>query len=127
MDIKKACVIGSGVMGSGIAAQIANAGFSVLLLDIVPDGAEDRNGLAKAALAKAAKTDPAPFMSKRAMRLVEPGNIEDDLDKLADVDWIVEVVVENWRSSRPSIERSRARESRARSSHPTPPPYRSPN
>ena len=41
------------------------------------------------------KTDPAPFMSKKAMRLVEPGNIEDDLDKLVDVDWIVEVVVEN--------------------------------
>lgn len=95
MEIKKACVIGSGVMGSGIAAQIANAGLPVLLLDIVPDGAEDRNLLAKGALQKAAKTDPAPFMSKKAMRLVEPGNIEDDLDKLADVDWIIEVVVEN--------------------------------
>ncbi len=95
MDIRKACVIGSGVMGSGIAAQIANAGFSVLLLDIVPDGAEDRNILAKEALKKAAKADPAPFMSKRAMKLVEPGNIEDDLDKLKDVDWIIEVVVED--------------------------------
>ncbi|MGI9451783.1 MAG: 3-hydroxyacyl-CoA dehydrogenase family protein, partial [Geminicoccaceae bacterium] len=95
VQIKKAAVIGSGVMGSGIAAQIANAGVPVLLLDIVPDGAEDRNGLAKAALAKAAKTDPAPFMNKKAIRLVEPGNIEDDLDKLADVDWIIEVVIEN--------------------------------
>ena len=95
VDIKKACVIGSGVMGSGIAAQFANAGFPVLLLDIVPEGAEDRNVLAKEALKKAAKADPAPFMSKRAMKLVEPGNIEDDLDKLADVDWIIEVVVED--------------------------------
>ena len=95
MQIQKAAVIGSGVMGSGIAAQIANAGCPVLLLDIVPEGAEDRNGLAKAALTKAAKADPAPFMSKRAMKLVEPGNIEDDLDKLGDVDWIVEVVIEN--------------------------------
>ena len=95
MDIRKACVIGSGVMGSGIAAQIANAGFPVLLLDIVPDGAADRNVLAKEALKKAAKADPAPFMSKRAMKLVEPGNIEDDLDRLKDVDWIIEVVVEN--------------------------------
>ena len=94
-QIQRAAVIGSGVMGSGIAAQIANAGVPVLLLDIVPDGAEDRSGLAKAALAKAAKADPAPFMSKRAMKLVEPGNLEDDLEKLGEVDWIVEVVVEN--------------------------------
>jgi 3-hydroxyacyl-CoA dehydrogenase len=82
-------------MGSGIAAQIANAGFPVLLLDIVPDGADDRNMLAKEALKKAAKADPAPFMSKRAMKLVEPGNIEDDFSELADVDWIVEVVIED--------------------------------
>jgi 3-hydroxyacyl-CoA dehydrogenase len=92
--IEKAAVIGAGVMGSGIAAQIANAGIPLLLLDIVPDGAEDRSVLAKSALERAAKTDPAPFMSKAAMRLVEPGNVEDDLDKLADVDWIVEVVLE---------------------------------
>ncbi|MEM8948981.1 MAG: 3-hydroxyacyl-CoA dehydrogenase NAD-binding domain-containing protein [Pseudomonadota bacterium] len=95
VQIQKAAVIGSGVMGSGIAAQIANAGVPVLLLDIVPDGAEDRSILAKEALKKAAKADPAHFMSKRAMKLVESGNIEDDLSKLAEVDWIVEVVVEN--------------------------------
>ena len=95
MHIQKACVIGAGVMGTGIAAQIANAGVPVLLIDIVPDGAEDRSVLAKEALKKAAKTDPAPFMSKRAMKLVQPGNIEDDLDKLKEVDWIVEVVVED--------------------------------
>lgn len=95
MSIKQAAVIGSGVMGSGIAAQIANAGIPVLLLDIVPDGTSDRNSLAKKALTRAAKTDPAPFMCKRAMKLVEPGNIEDDLEKLAEVDWIVEVVIED--------------------------------
>ena len=95
MEIKKAAVIGAGVMGTGIAAQIANTGLPVLLLDIVPDGADDRNVLANEALKKAAKADPAPFMSKRAMKLVEPGNTEDDLEKLADVDWIVEVVVED--------------------------------
>ncbi len=95
MTINKAAVIGAGVMGSGIAAQIANAGVPVLLLDVVPENAEDRNALARDALGRMAKTDPAPFMSKRAMALVEPGNLEDDLDKLADVDWIVEVVVED--------------------------------
>ncbi len=95
MTISKAAVIGSGVMGSGIAAQIANAGVPVLLLDIVPKGADDRSTLARTALARAAKTDPAPFMSRQAMKLVEPGNLEDDLERLAEVDWIVEVVVED--------------------------------
>jgi 3-hydroxyacyl-CoA dehydrogenase len=95
MTIRSAAVIGSGVMGSGIAAQIANAGVPVLLLDIVPDGADDRSTLARAALARLAKADPAPFMSQAAARLVTPGNLEDDLLRLGEVDWIVEAVVEN--------------------------------
>jgi 3-hydroxyacyl-CoA dehydrogenase len=94
MAIAKAAVIGAGVMGSGIAAQIANAGVPVLLLDIVPEGAADRNALAAGALARMAKADPAPFMSREAMTLVTPGNLEDDLERLAGVDWIVEAVVE---------------------------------
>jgi len=94
MAIAKAAVIGAGVMGSGIAAQIANAGVPVLLLDIVPEGAADRNALAAGALARMAKADPAPFMSREAMPLVTPGNLEDDLERLAEVDWIVEAVVE---------------------------------
>ena len=65
MSIEKVAVIGSGVMGSGIAAQIANAGVPVVLLDIVPEGAEDRSMLAKNAVQKLLKTDPAPFMSNR--------------------------------------------------------------
>lgn len=95
MEIRKAAVIGAGVMGSGIAAHIANAGIPVYLLDIVPDGAADRSVIAKGAIDRMLKTDPAPFMHKRNARLVTPGNIEDDLDKLADVDWIVEAVIEN--------------------------------
>jgi 3-hydroxyacyl-CoA dehydrogenase len=94
MTIRKAAVIGAGVMGSGIAAQIANAGVPVLLLDLVPDGAADRNALAAGALARMAKADPAPFMSREAIRLVTPGNLEDDLERLAEVDWIVEAVIE---------------------------------
>ena len=66
-------MIGAGVMGSGIAAQIANAGVPVLLLDVVPDGADDRNALAKGALERMPKADPAPFMSRQAARLVTPG------------------------------------------------------
>jgi 3-hydroxyacyl-CoA dehydrogenase len=95
MKIEKAAVIGAGVMGSGIAAHIANAGVPVLLLDIVPKGANDRNAIAAQAIARMLKTDPAPFMSKSAAKLVTPGNLEDDLGKLADADWIVEAIVEN--------------------------------
>ena len=88
-------VLGAGVMGSGIAAQIANAGVPVLLLDVVPKGAADRNALAAGALARMHKADPAPFMSSQAARLVTPGNLEDDLGRLGEVDWIVEAVVED--------------------------------
>jgi 3-hydroxyacyl-CoA dehydrogenase len=94
MAIRKACVIGAGVMGSGIAAQIANAGVPVLLLDIVPKDGADRSAIAKGAIEKLLKADPAPLMSKAAAKLITPGNTEDDLDQLADVDWIVEAVIE---------------------------------
>ncbi|MDB6083568.1 MAG: putative 3-hydroxyacyl-CoA dehydrogenase [Gammaproteobacteria bacterium] len=92
--IRKATVIGAGVMGAGIAAQFANAGVPVLLLDIVPDGAANRNALAEGAIAKMLKTEPAPFMSSRAAKLVTAGNIEDHLAQVAQSDWIVEAVVE---------------------------------
>lgn len=94
MTIKRAAVIGAGVMGSGIAAHFANAGIPVLLLDIVPKDATDRSAIAKSALEKMLKADPAPFMSKKAAALVTPGNLEDDLGQLAEVDWIVEAVIE---------------------------------
>ena len=93
-EIKKIAVIGSGVMGMGIAAQCANAGFKVDLLDIVPNGATDRDAVAKDAIKKALKTDPAPFMHKSRAKYVTPGNLEDHMDRLADVDWIIEVIIE---------------------------------
>ena len=92
--IKKVCVIGAGVMGAGIAAQVANGGVPVLLLDIVKPGEADRDAVAKGALARMLKTDPAPFMSKAAVKLVETGNIEDHLDRIAECDWVVEAIVE---------------------------------
>ncbi len=92
--IKKVCVIGAGVMGAGIAAQVANAGIPVLLLDIVPKEGDDRDAVAKNAVAKMLKTEPAPFMSKGAAKLVETGNIDDHLDRVAECDWIVEAIVE---------------------------------
>jgi 3-hydroxyacyl-CoA dehydrogenase len=95
MAIQKAAVIGAGVMGSGIAAQIANAGVPVLLLDVPAGNGDDRSALAKGAIQKMLETEPAPFMHRNAAKLVEPGNTEDDLERLAEVDWIVEVVVED--------------------------------
>ena len=72
MTIRRACVVGAGVMGSGIAAQIANAGVPVLLLDIVPKDAADRSVIAKGAIDKLLKADPAPLMSRSAARLITP-------------------------------------------------------
>jgi len=94
MEIKKVAVIGAGVMGAGIAAHISNAGIPVVLLDIVPEGADNRNVIAEGAVAKMLKTQPAPFMHKKNARLITTGNIEDDLELLADCDWIIEAVIE---------------------------------
>ena len=94
-SIQKVAVIGSGVMGSQIAAHITNAGIPVFLLDIVPKDAGDRNMLAKGALEKLQKADPAPFMHAKNAKLITPGNLDDNLDALKDVDWIIEAVLEN--------------------------------
>lgn len=95
MNIQRAAVIGSGVMGSGIAAHFANAGIPVVLLDIPANEGDDRSAIAKGAVQKLLKADPAPFMHPKNARLVTPGNLEDDLHLLAEVDWIVEAIVEN--------------------------------
>ena len=84
MSINKVAVIGSGVMGGGIAAHVANAGIPVLLLDIVPPGAKNRNVVAEGAIERLLKTDPAPLMHRDNARLITPGNLEDDLAKLAE-------------------------------------------
>ena len=95
MHIARAAVIGSGVMGSGIAAQFANAGIPVVLLDIVPPGATDRSVLAKGAVERMLSVEPLALMHKSFAALVTPGNIEDDLALVANADWIVEAVLED--------------------------------
>lgn len=106
MSIRKIAVIGSGVMGSGIAAQVANAGFPVVLLDIKLEG---RN-LAAEAVEKMLKADPAPFMSKGNVKLITTGNLDDDLDLLKDCDWIIEVVLEDLKVKHATYEKlNRAR------------------
>ncbi|MCK5377656.1 MAG: 3-hydroxyacyl-CoA dehydrogenase family protein, partial [Acidobacteria bacterium] len=107
-EIRRAAVLGAGVMGSGIAAHLANAGIPVLLLDIVPpklteedekkgltaDNPLFRNKFSLAGLEGIKKSKPAALYSKRYLPLIEIGNFEDDWDRLAECDWIVEVVVE---------------------------------
>ncbi|WNS81583.1 3-hydroxyacyl-CoA dehydrogenase NAD-binding domain-containing protein [Domibacillus sp. DTU_2020_1001157_1_SI_ALB_TIR_016] len=92
--IRKAAVIGSGVMGSGIAAHLANAGIPVLLLDRVLEGEKNRSSLSEKAIRELSGQKPAPLALKDYAALIKAGNLEDDADKLADADWIIEVVVE---------------------------------
>ncbi|MDQ6645367.1 MAG: 3-hydroxyacyl-CoA dehydrogenase/enoyl-CoA hydratase family protein, partial [Chloroflexota bacterium] len=94
-QIRKAAVLGAGVMGAAIAAHLANVGIPSLLLDIVPpDAGKDRDKVARTGLEKALKARPAAFYNKRAASLVTVGNSEDDLEELSDVDWIIEAVIE---------------------------------
>src|SRR5437660_9021489 len=96
-QIHKVAVLGAGTMGARIAAHFANAGVPTYLLDIVPadaDGAA-RNKIAAAGLDATKKSKPSAFMEPSLARFVTVGNFEDDLKKLADVDWIIEAVVEN--------------------------------
>lgn len=107
--IGKAAVIGAGVMGSGIAAQLANVGIPCLLLDIVPKELTEeeaakgytlehpavRNRLAAQAVARLKQTNPAPLYDHSFADRITPGNLEDHLSQIADVDWVIEAVVEN--------------------------------
>jgi len=103
MNIHKVAVIGAGVMGASIAAHISNAGIPVYLLDIVPkpELSANRNFIAETAVEKLLKAQPAPFMHKNNARLITAGNIEDHLHWLADVDWVIEAVIE-----KPAIKKS---------------------
>jgi len=95
--VNKVAVLGAGTMGARIAAHFANAGVPSYLFDIVPPDADGpaRNKIAAAGLDAARKSKPAAFMEPSLARFVTVGNFEDDLKKLADVDWIIEAVVEN--------------------------------
>jgi 3-hydroxyacyl-CoA dehydrogenase len=95
--INKVAILGAGTMGARIAAHFANAGVPSYLFDIVPPDADApaRNKIAAAGLDAARKSKPAAFMDPSLARLVTIGNFDDDLKKLADVDWIIEAVVEN--------------------------------
>ncbi|HTQ96392.1 MAG TPA: 3-hydroxyacyl-CoA dehydrogenase family protein, partial [Candidatus Acidoferrum sp.] len=95
--IQKAAVLGAGTMGARIAAHFANAGLPCLLLDIAPKDAApaERNKIVSAGLDAAKKSKPAAFFSSNLAAKVSIGNFEDDLPRIADADWIIEVVAEN--------------------------------
>ncbi|MCB0503281.1 MAG: 3-hydroxyacyl-CoA dehydrogenase family protein, partial [Bacteroidetes bacterium] len=100
--IKKVAVLGSGVMGSGIAAHFANIGLEVLLLDIVPFDLKEeeknnkaaRNRIVEGALKAALKSKPAPFYDNEFAGRITTGNFDDDLHLIKDCDWVIEVVIE---------------------------------
>ena len=106
--IKKAAVIGSGIMGSGIACHLANIGVEVLLLDIVPkepnekekqkgltlESPQVRNRIVNDALRNSLRSNPSPIYHKSFANRIQTGNLEDDVQKVKDADWIIEVVVE---------------------------------
>ena len=117
--IHRAAVIGSGTMGAAIAAHLANAGIPVTLLDIIPDKltpAEEKKGLSLAdrevrdritreGLERAEKSRPASFFTSQQPRLVSIGNLEDDLDAIEGVDWVIEAIVESLPIKRWLMER----------------------
>lgn len=108
-EIKKAAVIGAGVMGAAIAGHLANAGVHTILLDIVPRDLTDkekakgltltdkvvRNRLAQTGKERLFKEKPSPLFHKKVADRIETGNLEDDLNRLGEVDWVIEAVVEN--------------------------------
>ncbi len=107
--IKRAAVLGSGVMGAGIAAHLANIGIPTMMLDIAPDELTDkekkqgltledravRNRIAYSNKQALKKQKPSPLTSQASSDLIEVGNFTDDMEKISEVDWVIEVVVEN--------------------------------
>src|SRR5437870_10087064 len=109
--IEKAVVLGAGTMGSRIAAHFANAGLPCILLDIVPPNlsagapAAERNKIVRAGLEAAKKSKPAAFFAAALAEKVAIGNFEDDLARVAEADWIIEVVAENLEIKRKLLSR----------------------
>ena len=115
--IRQAAVIGSGVMGGGIAALLAGAGIKTFLLDIVPfdlkekerDDPVARNRIVKAGLDAVLMSSPSLLMQKKDVNRIIIGNLEDDFDRISDCDWIVEVVVENLKIKQDLFKRIEAK------------------
>jgi 3-hydroxyacyl-CoA dehydrogenase len=108
--INRVAILGAGTMGARIAAHFANAGVPSDLLDVVPADADApaRNKIAAAGLDAAKKSKPAAFMAPSLARLVTIGNFEDDLNRVRDVDWVIEAIVENLEIKRSLLKKVEA-------------------
>src|SRR5690242_10123575 len=118
-QIKKIAVIGAGTMGGGIAAHAANAGLPVVLLDVAPteltpeeqakgltlESRAVRNRIVSAGFDRVKKSRPAALFTPERAQLISVGNLTDDLNLIADADWIVEVIVEQLEPKRDLMER----------------------
>ncbi|HYK40404.1 MAG TPA: 3-hydroxyacyl-CoA dehydrogenase NAD-binding domain-containing protein, partial [Candidatus Eremiobacteraceae bacterium] len=110
-SIQKAVVLGAGTMGARIVAHFANAGLPCILLDIVPPGLKpdassaERNKIVRAGLDAAKKSRPAAFFTNALAEKISIGNFEDDLSRVAEADWIIEVVAENLEIKRKLLSR----------------------
>jgi 3-hydroxyacyl-CoA dehydrogenase len=98
--IRRVAVLGAGTMGSRIAAHFANAGVPSLLLDVVLPGQQNRNAAAVKGIENALKQRPGGFFTEDKAALIRPGNFEDNLQQLADCDWIIEAIVESLEPKR---------------------------
>ncbi|HZV59970.1 MAG TPA: 3-hydroxyacyl-CoA dehydrogenase NAD-binding domain-containing protein, partial [Candidatus Eremiobacteraceae bacterium] len=109
--IEKAAVLGAGTMGARIAAHFANAGLPCILLDMVPPGlpanasGDERNKIVRAGLDAARKSKPAAFFTPALAEKISIGNFEDDLARVAEADWIIEVVSESLDIKRNLLDR----------------------
>ncbi|HSR66473.1 MAG TPA: 3-hydroxyacyl-CoA dehydrogenase/enoyl-CoA hydratase family protein [Acidobacteriota bacterium] len=101
---RRAAVLGAGVMGSQIAAHLANAGLQVLLLDVAPQDGPN-NSVVEAAFKKAQKMRPAPFVTDKTARRIEVGNFEDDFERIGQADWVLEAVIEKMDIKRQVMQR----------------------
>src|SRR3954471_6071723 len=104
MHIKKLGVVGAGTMGGGIAALAVSAGIPVVLLDVPAPGA-DKNAMGRSGLERAKKSKPAAFMDVDRAALIQVGNTDDDLNRLAGCDLVVEAIIEQLEPKRALYQR----------------------
>jgi 3-hydroxyacyl-CoA dehydrogenase len=103
--IRRVAVLGAGTMGAAIAAHCANAGLEVDLLDIAPDEGDDRDAVVRAGFDRMKNARPAALMSERAAGRISLGNFDDDLDRVAEADWVLEAILEKLEPKRELMQR----------------------
>ena len=103
--IRRVAVLGAGTMGAAIAAHCANAGVEVDLLDIAPDDGDDENAVVRAGFDRMKKARPAALMSERAADRISLGNFDDDLERVAEADWVLEAILERLEPKRELMQR----------------------